>query len=83
MYFIVYSSITFATGIKNKFRYDEELISVVHTPAKISGTGCSYSIKVKSLAKALEIIDASEEYGVKIKGFFKQIDENSFEQLQY
>ena len=28
MYYIVYSSITFATGIKNKFRYDSEKINI-------------------------------------------------------
>lgn len=83
MYYIVYSSITFATGIKNKFRYDAEPITVLHTPSAISGGGCSYSISVKTASKALEIIRASEEYGVKIKGLYKQTDSENFEKLKY
>ena len=83
MYYIVYNSITFATGIKNKFRYDHEPITVLHTPAGISVGGCSYSIVVKTASKALEVIKASEEYGVKVKGLYKQIDSENFEQLNY
>ena len=83
MYYIVYSSITFATGIKNKFRYDPDLITVLHTPSGISKGGCSYSIAVKTASKALEIIKASEEYGVKVKGLFKQTDSEEFEELKY
>lgn len=82
-YYIVYSSITFATGIKNKFRYDRERISVMHTPAGISEAGCSYSIRVRSLEKATEIIKASEEYGVTVKGLYKQMDKDSFEKLDF
>ncbi len=83
MYYIVYSSITFATGMKNKFRYDKEQITVMHTPSKISGAGCSYCLKVKSLEKAMEIIEASGEYGVKIRGLYKETEENNFEEIDY
>ena len=83
MYYIVYSSITFATGIKNKFRYDSARITVIHTPSKISGASCSYSLKVKSYEKALEIIKASEEYGVAIRGLYKETTENEFEEITY
>jgi len=83
MYYIVYSSITFATGMKNKFRYDREQITVIHTPSKISGASCSYSLKVNSYEKAVEIITASEEYGVKIKGLYKKTSDNDFEEVSY
>ena len=74
MYYIVYSSITFATGIKNKFRYDSEKINIMHTPSEISGGGCSYCLEVESYEKALEILKASEEYGVNVKGLYETID---------
>ncbi|MEE1042464.1 MAG: putative Se/S carrier-like protein [Clostridia bacterium] len=83
MYYIVYSSITFATGIKNKFRYDNARITVTHTPSKISGASCSYSLKVNSYEKALEIIKASTEYGVTIRGLYKETKENEFEKITY
>lgn len=83
MYYIVYSSITFATGMKNKFRYDREQITVIHTPSKISGASCSYSLKVNSLEKAMEIVNASEEYGVKIKGLYKKTNNDNFEEIAY
>ncbi len=83
MYYIVYSSITFATGMKNKFRYDKEQITVIHTPSKISGASCSYSLKVNTYEKAVEIIKSSEEYGVKIKGLYKKTDNENFEEITY
>ncbi len=82
MYYIVYSSITFATGMKNKFRYDKEQITLLHTPSKISGASCSYCLKVNSYEKAVEIINASEEYGVKIKGLYKKTDDDSFIEIE-
>lgn len=81
MYYIVYSSITFATGMKNKFRYDKEQITVMHTPSSISGASCSYCLKVGSLEKALEIIKASEEYGVAVKGLYKKTGEDGYEEI--
>lgn len=83
MYYIVYNSVTLATGINNKFRYDHDKIAVVHTPAKISSAGCSYSIKTERLQKAVEIINVSKEYGVQIKGFYKQVAEDKFEKIEY
>ena len=83
MYYIVYSSITFATGIKNKFRYDREQITVMHTPSKISGASCSYCLQVNSHEKAMEIIKASEDYGVKIKGLYKKTGDDSYEEVTY
>lgn len=83
MYYIVYSSITFATGMKNKFRYDKEQITVLHTPSTISGASCSYCLKVGNYEKALEIINASEEYGVKIKGLYKKTGEDSYREIFY
>lgn len=78
MYYIVYSSITFATGMKNKFRYDREKITVMHTPSEISGANCSYCLEVNSYDKALEIIKASEEYGVNVLGLYEKTDDNSY-----
>ncbi len=83
MYYIVYNSITFATGMKNKFRYDREKITVMHTPSKISGASCSYCLEVDSFEKAVEIIEASAEYGVNIKGLYKKTDENIYEEVVY
>ncbi|MBR0277120.1 MAG: DUF3343 domain-containing protein [Clostridia bacterium] len=82
-YYIVYSSVTVATSIRNKFRYDEQRISVVHTPAVISNAGCSYSIKLKSESKAMEIIKTSMEYGAKIRGFYRQNDKGIFEKINF
>lgn len=82
-YYIVYSSITFATGIKNKFRYDSERIDVLNTPSAISKASCSYCIRTKSKNKAFEIIKASKDYGVNILGFYKQTGENDYEEITY
>lgn len=81
MYYIVYSSITFATGIKNKFRYDREKINIMHTPSEISGGGCSYCLEVETYEKALEILKASEEYGVKVNGLYEKIDGSFIEKM--
>lgn len=83
MYYIVYSSITFATGMKNKFRYDKEQITVMHTPSDISGASCSYCLMVGNLEKAKEIIKASEEYGVNVKGLYKKTSDNNFEEIKF
>lgn len=83
MYYIIYSSITFATGMKNKFRYDKEQITVMHTPSNISGASCSYCLKVGSYEKAMEIIKASEEYGVTIRGLYKKTVDDSYEEVTY
>lgn len=83
MYYIVYSSITFATGMKNKFRYDKEQITVMHTPSGISGASCSYCLKVNNFEKALEIIKASEEYGVTVKGLYRNTGEDGYEEIIY
>lgn len=83
MYYIIYNSITFATGMKNKFRYDREQITVMHTPSSISGASCSYCLKVSSFEKATEIIKASEEYGVTVKGLYKKTGEESYEEVNY
>lgn len=81
MYYIVYSSITFATGMKNKFRYDKEQITVMHTPSNISGANCSYCLRVESYEKAVEIIEASAEYGVTVKGLYKKTEGNSYVEI--
>lgn len=83
MYYIIYSSITFATGMKNKFRYDKEQITVMHTPSAISGASCSYCLKVGTLEKAMEIINASAEYGVTVKGLYRQKDNDNYEEINY
>ncbi|GEM_PF-2402642 len=80
-YYIVYSSVTFATAVRNKFRFDRQQISVVHTPSVISGTGCSYSIRLKNKQKAMEIINYSKEYGVSVKGFYEQNSNGEFIRL--
>lgn len=83
MYYIIYNSITFATGMKNKFRYDSERITIMHTPSKISGASCSYCLVVEKYEKALEIINASAEYGVDIKGLYRKTGEDKYEEVKF
>lgn len=83
MYYIVYNSITFATGMKNKFRYDKEQITIMHTPSKISGASCSYCLSTETFEKAMEIIKASEEYGVTVKGLYKKTGEDKYEEVNF
>ena len=83
MYYIIYNSITFATGMKNKFRYDNERITIMHTPSKISGASCSYCLVVEKYEKALEIINASAEYGVDIKGLYRKTGEDKYEEVKF
>ena len=83
MYYIIYNSITFATGMKNKFRYDNEQITIMHTPSKITGASCSYCLVTPKYEKALEIIGASEEYGVTVKGLYRKIGEDKYEEVKF
>ena len=83
MYYIVYNSITFATGMKNKFRYDKEQITIMHTPSKISQASCSYCLVTPKYEKAMEIINASTEYGVDIKGLYRKIGEDKYEEVKF
>lgn len=83
MYYIVYSSVTFATGIKNHFRYSADYIGVLHTPAKISGGSCSYCLTVKNEAKAREIVKVSQDYGIKIKGIYKETEKDQYTEVLF
>ena len=83
MYYIVYNSITFATGMKNKFRYDKEKITVMHTPSKISGASCSYCLEVSNYEKAMEIIRASEGYGVTVRGLYQKTNDGAYKEINY
>ncbi len=83
MYYIVYNSITFATGMKNKFRYDKEQINLMHTPSKITGASCSYCLVTPNYQKAMEIIGASEEYGVAVKGLYRKTGEDKYEEVKF
>ncbi|MDD3766164.1 MAG: DUF3343 domain-containing protein [Eubacteriales bacterium] len=81
-YLISYSSITYATRIKNFFKYDGDYVAMLHTPSQISKGGCSYSIKVKP-HKVKQVLEVSKKCGYKIKGVYKQIDANTYEEVEY
>lgn len=79
-YFVVYSSITFATHIKKIVSAFGESVSIVQTPKSIPVNDCSYSVKVSD--KQLEkVIQNSQKYGFDIRGVYKQIGENEFKEI--
>jgi len=80
LYYILYRSITFATRIKNYFRYDGDYVSVVHTPSQISPTGCSYSVVVKK-EKVDEVLGISADFGYKILGVFEEVGRGKFTEV--
>lgn len=65
-----------------KFKFDSEAVNLIHTPSYISQEGCSYCLKVKTGEKAMEIVRVSQEYGIKLKGVYKQISESEFEKIR-
>jgi hypothetical protein len=77
LYYVIYNSVTMANRIKNHFRFDKDYIGVMHTPSKISVSGCSYSLKCKP-EKLREILAVSEEFGIKVKGVFRQTGPDEF-----
>jgi len=76
-YFIVYSSVTYATRIRNYFKNDGSYIGLLHTPAEISPGGCSYSVKVKQ-HNAQKVVEISRRFGFKIKGIYRQTESGSY-----
>ena len=81
-YIIAYSSITYATRIRNYFKYDGDYVGMLHTPREISKGGCSYSIKVKP-GKLEQVLEVSKQCGFKIKGVYLQTDADTYEEVEY
>ena len=55
----------------------------MHTPSKITGASCSYCLVTPKYEKALEIISASEEYGVTVKGLYKKTGDDKYEEVKF
>lgn len=68
--YIVFSSVTLANRIKNKFSDRKNKIRIIHTPKKISQGGCSYSI-VATEDKLSEITDFCRNANIRISGIYK------------
>lgn len=68
--YIVFSSVTMANRIKNKFSSPNNKLRIIHTPKKISHGGCSYSI-VAAEDKLSEITDFCRNANIRISGIYK------------
>ena len=74
--YIVTGSVTSAVRLgKALERYTPFFARVVHTPASLSGGGCSYSLVIKE--EALEAVKKiAEENGIKIKKIYLEKEVN-------
>ena len=77
-YYVVYSSITFATRIKKYFEHSRYHVTLMHTPSEISKGGCSYAVRVKREALA-DVISISKSYRMRIRGVYKKVGDSYFE----
>lgn len=80
-YLIAYNSITFANRIKKHFASDGDFVGILHTPKELSKGGCSYSVKVKP-EKIKQVLDASNRFGFKIKGVYKQTGDGNYVEVE-
>lgn len=80
MYYIIFSSITYATWLKRSFTGDGSRIQITHTPKEISVPSCSYSLVV-SESKFPEIVKRADELKIKILEAYKKLPDGSFESV--
>ena len=73
MYYIVLSSITYATWLKRLFVGYGSTVAMVHTPGGIPVGGCSYSIRTTEKLFR-EVADAARQARMKILGVYKESD---------
>lgn len=76
-YYIVLSSITFATWLKRLFIGDLSPISIVHTPKAIPVGGCSYSLNVDE-NKVENLLEIANKYNIRVIGVYKRIPNGEF-----
>lgn len=72
-YYVIFSSITFATRVKRFFIGNERDIGLLHTPKSIPVNGCSYCLRVRR-NRVSEILAAADTMGIKTKGVFIEKD---------
>lgn len=80
MYYVIFSSITYATWLKRSFTGDGSSIQITHTPKEISLPNCSYSLIV-SESKFPEILKRAAELKIKILEAYKRLPNGSFERV--
>lgn len=78
-YFVVFSSITVATGVKKILERRGITASLLHTPKSIQLNGCSYSIKIKEKYYT-EVLSAAKDAGAHVLAVFKAL-ENGYEEV--
>lgn len=74
-YYIVFSSITFASRVKRFFIGNDRDICLMHTPKSIPVNGCSYSLRVRK-ERVGEILKAARKMGIMTKGVYVENNGN-------
>lgn len=80
MYYVIFSSITYATWMKRSFIGDGSHMEITHTPKEISVTNCSYSLIV-SENKFSEVIKRAGELKIKILAVYRKLPDGTFESV--
>ena len=67
---VTVGSITTATRLEKLLRKNKGVASrVIHTPAQISGGGCSYSI-ITNRSNMIYVRETAHENSIKIRGYY-------------
>ena len=72
-YYVIFSSVTVATGVKKVLEKWGITSVLMHTPKSLQLRGCSYAIKVKKEHWG-KVIDAARERGADVVAVFRGTD---------
>ena len=81
MFYIVYSSVTYANRIKRFFENERGFVGIAHTPSAISSGGCSYCLRLDE-NKARRAVELSRKCGIKVLGMFKEGEDKMFTKVE-
>lgn len=77
-YFVIFSSVTIATGVKKILEKRGITAILMHTPKALQLNGCSYSLKIKE-KHYNEVLNAAQAAGADVIAVYKATDSSFWE----
>ena len=77
----VFSSITMANRVKKEMDRQIGFVSLMHSPTGIPENGCSYSLRFRE-EKLDKIISIANRLGIKIKNFYVEGENHTYERME-
>ena len=77
-YFVIFSSVTIATGVKKLLEKKGITAILMHTPKALQLNGCSYSLKIKERYYN-EVLNVAKTAGAQVIAVYKAADGNFWE----